>query len=100
MGRRSKDEKFMRRGWKGDAMLPPKPRKPPLPPPDIEAIRVQLKPCPFCGSPPYVGDDTLKSTEPRIWVICENQACRISLEVAGPDIQQIIDAWNRRIETG
>lgn len=87
---RSKDDKFMKPGWRKNQSVrkPPQPKPVPL---TLAQIRDQLLPCPFCGVAPEVHDDG----DGRIWVTCANSDSIISCDVVGP-VARVVEAWNRR----
>lgn len=53
-----------------------------------------LKPCPFCGSHPYV------HTWPAgtVGILCDNDDCGVSVEVEALPRDEAITAWNTRTD--
>lgn len=61
-----------------------------------------LKPCPFCGSKPYVGSLGGNKENWAIWcTLCGwDDEIAVEMGIDGDTKEEIIKAWNRRVENG
>ena len=69
-------------------------------------MKINLKPCPFCGSTATlrpIGSEMLRSEMRSYWyaVICSREVCRLGADHTDTDYgyfteKDAIEAWNRR----
>ena len=75
-----------------------------------ETSRIELKPCPYCGTLPYTWVEMLGDEKMKAYIQCNNADCRATVakvikakrgllnfeEVIG-GLEEAADTWNRRI---
>ena len=58
---------------------------------------IKLKPCPFCGEMPTIGEMHEDCGDLGYSVMCINNKCPIEARTAWhTDLKEVVEAWNRR----